>query len=248
VALVQFHVTTAGLPHAGAGPKEALHDGAGTQETVAVVAVVAPPAPTALMVQRSPAAPTARGSEPAHGTAPLDGVVPVQTWVHDVALVQFHVTTAAAPHAGAGPKEALQAGGPPVAMQETVAVAVPVEPSLPSALMVQVSPAAPTVYGPEPEHGTGPLDGVVPVQTWVHDVASAQLHVKTEVPPHAGAGPNDPVHIGRERQVVVVVAVAVVPLLPDALMVQVSPPAPTTREVEPVQATTPLEGVEPVQV
>ncbi len=59
--LTQFHVTTAALPHAGREPNEAVHDGAPpdpAHETVAVAVPVVPPAPTALMVQRSPAEPT----------------------------------------------------------------------------------------------------------------------------------------------------------------------------------------------
>ncbi len=79
-------------------------------------------------------------------------------------------------------------------------------------------------------------------------MASVQFHVSVAVPPHAGAGPNDPEHTGRFTHVVVAVAVAVVPPLPGALMVQVSPPAPTTTVVEPVHGTMPLDGVEPVQV
>ena len=82
-----------------------------------------------------------------------------------MALVQFQVTVEVPPHAGAGPNDALHAGGPLEPVHETIAVALPVVPSAPTALMVQVSPAEPTVYGPEPEHGTGPLDGEVPVQT-----------------------------------------------------------------------------------
>ncbi len=86
------------------------------------------------------------------------------------------------------------------------------------------------------------------MQTWVHEAASVQLQVSTEVPPHAGAGPKEPEHTGRARHVVLAVAIAVVPPLPVALMVQVSPPDPTTRGVEPVHGTVPLEGVEPVHV
>jgi len=76
---VQFQVTTAALPHAGAGPNDALHAGGGTQETEAEAMALAPPAPTALMVQVSPAPPTVRGTEPEQSTAPLEGVEPVQT-------------------------------------------------------------------------------------------------------------------------------------------------------------------------
>jgi len=73
-----------------------------------------------------------------------------------------------------------------------------------------------------------------------------QFQVTTAVPPHAGAGPNDAVQTGRDRQVVEAVAMAVVPPLPEALMVQVSPPTPTVTGVEPVHGTVPLEGVLPV--
>ena len=59
--------------------------------------------------------------------------------------MQFHVTTDALPHGGRGPKDAAHAGGPLAPRQETVAVAVPRLPSAPTALMVQVSPAVPTV-------------------------------------------------------------------------------------------------------
>ena len=100
-----------------------------------------------------------------HGAAPLETVVPVHAYSQDAALMQFQVTTAALPQAGRGPKEAVHAGAPPAPRQETVAVALAVVPPAPAALMVQVSPAAPTVYGREPVHGTTPLDGEVPVQT-----------------------------------------------------------------------------------
>jgi len=76
---VQFQVTTAALPHAGAGPNDALHAGGGTQLAEAEAMALAPPAPTALMVQVSPATPTVRGTEPAQSTTPLEGEVPVQT-------------------------------------------------------------------------------------------------------------------------------------------------------------------------
>ena len=79
-------------------------------------------------------------------------------------LVQLQVTTAAVPHAARGPNDALHEGAPP-SMHVVDALAVAVMPLAPTALMVQVSPAEPTVYGSEPEHGTGPLDGEVPVQT-----------------------------------------------------------------------------------
>ena len=79
--------------------------------------------------------------------------------------MQFQVTVEVPPHAGAGPNDALHAGGPLVPMHETDVVAVPVVPSTPTALMVQVSPEGPTVYGLDPEHGIEPLDGEVPVHT-----------------------------------------------------------------------------------
>jgi hypothetical protein len=166
--------------------------------------------------------------------------------LQDVALVQFQVATAVPPHAGAGPNDAEHTGGPLVPPQEIIAEALPAAPSAPTALMVQVSPAAPTVRGTEPAQSTAPLEGVVPVQTWVQDVASVQFQVTTAVPPHAGAGPNDAVQTGRARQVVEAEAMAVVPPLPEALMVQVSPAPPTVTGVEPVHGTVPLEGVLPV--
>jgi len=49
------------------------------QDTDAEAEVMAPPAPTALMVQVSPETPTVYGAEPLQGTAPLEGEVPVQT-------------------------------------------------------------------------------------------------------------------------------------------------------------------------
>ena len=76
---MQFQVTTAALPHAGAGPNDALHAGGGTQETEAEAMALAPPAPTALMVQVSPATPTGSAADPVQSTAPLEGVEPVQT-------------------------------------------------------------------------------------------------------------------------------------------------------------------------
>ena len=75
-----------------------------------------------------------------------------------------------------------------------------------------------------------------------------QFQVSTAVPPHAGAGPNEPVHVGRARHVVVAVAIADVPPLPGAVMVHVSPAEPIVNVVEPVHGTIPLDGVEPVQV
>ena len=79
-------------------------------------------------------------------------------------------------------------------------------------------------------------------------MASVQFQVSTEEPPHAGAGPNDPVHVGRVRHVVVAVAMAVVPPRPGAVMVHVSPAEPIASVVEPVHGTIPLDGVEPVHV
>lgn len=73
-----------------------------------------------------------------------------------------------------------------------------------------------------------------------------QFQVNTAAPPHLGAGPNAPVQTGGDRQAVVAVAVAAVPALPVALMVQVSPAVPTTKGDEPVHGTSPLDGVEPV--
>ena len=58
MASVQFQVTVDVPPHVGAGPNDALHAGSGTHDVVAVAVAVAPPAPTALMVQRSPEEPT----------------------------------------------------------------------------------------------------------------------------------------------------------------------------------------------
>ncbi len=49
------------------------------QDTDAEAEVMAPPAPTALMVHVSPEAPTVYGAEPLQATAPLEGEVPVQT-------------------------------------------------------------------------------------------------------------------------------------------------------------------------
>ena len=78
--------------------------------------------------------------------------------------MQLHVTVAASPQARRGPHEAVQLGGG-APTQDTDAVAVAVAPPVPTALMVQVSPALPTTKGVEPEHSTAPLDGEVPVQT-----------------------------------------------------------------------------------
>lgn len=50
----------------------------GQPQVVEADAEPEPPAPVALMVQVSPAAPTGSGADPVHGTDPLDGVVPVQ--------------------------------------------------------------------------------------------------------------------------------------------------------------------------
>ena len=81
-----------------------------------------------------------------------------------VVLVQLQVTVAAAPHATRGPNEALHDGAPP-SMHVIDADAVAVMPSAPTALMVHISPAEPTLKGPEPTQGTGPLEGVEPMQT-----------------------------------------------------------------------------------
>ncbi len=59
--LTQLQVTTAALPQAGREPNEAVQEGAPpapVHETVAEAVAVVPPAPTPLMVQRSPAEPT----------------------------------------------------------------------------------------------------------------------------------------------------------------------------------------------
>ena len=57
---MQLHETVAAAPQARRGPHEAvqLGRGASMHETEAVAVAAAPPAPTAWMVQRSPAAPT----------------------------------------------------------------------------------------------------------------------------------------------------------------------------------------------
>ena len=81
-----------------------------------------------------------------------------------VALEQFHVTVAAEPQVRTGPHVAVQLGRG-ASMHETVAVAVAVAPPAPTALMVQRSPTEPTVYGLDPEQGTEPLDGEVPVHS-----------------------------------------------------------------------------------
>jgi hypothetical protein len=59
-------------------------------------------------------------------------------------LVQLQVTTAGLPHDTRGPKDAVHVGAPP-AMQVVEAEAVALAPSAATALMVQVSPAAPTL-------------------------------------------------------------------------------------------------------
>lgn len=46
------------------------------EQVVEADAEPGPPAPDALIVQVSPAAPTGSGAEPEHATEPLDGVVP----------------------------------------------------------------------------------------------------------------------------------------------------------------------------
>ncbi len=73
-----------------------------------------------------------------------------------MASVQFQVTVDVPPQAGGGPNDALHEGS---GVHDVEAVAVAVAPPAP------VVPAEPTGYGIEPEHGTAPLDGVVPGQT-----------------------------------------------------------------------------------
>jgi hypothetical protein len=211
---------------------------------VLAVALPVPAAPVAVMVQLSPALPTGSDVEPAHARGPLLGEVPVQAYVHDVASVQFHVIVAAAPHAGGGPNEAVQRGTGVV--QPLVADAL-WEPPGPVALMVQLSPAAPTVRVEiEPAHATGPLLGEVPVQMYVHAVASAQFHVIVAAPPHTGGAPNAAEQRGAETHETMAVALSV-PLGLDALMVQLSPVGPTVNGCEPAHGTEPLVAMLPVQ-
>jgi len=54
-------------------------DAAGQEQVVEADADPEPPAPVALIVQVSPAAPTGSTAEPEQATEPLDGVVPEQT-------------------------------------------------------------------------------------------------------------------------------------------------------------------------
>ncbi len=214
-------------------------------QDVVAEALPLPPAPVALMVQVSPAGPTGSPVDPEHAMDPLLGVVPVQAYVHDVALVQFHVTVAGLPHAGREPNDNVQFGTGNV--QPVLAVALPVPPG-PVALRLQLSPAAPTATLVDPEHATGPPLVAVPVQAYVHVVASVQLHVSGVVPPQVGAPPKAAEQCGADTHPTVAVAESLVPPGPVALMVQVSPAGPTVTGDEPLQATAPPEDVVPVQV
>ena len=130
------------------------------QEVVAETLAL-PPTPVALRVQVSPATPTGRPDDPAHGTAPLLGVVPVQVYVHELASVQLQVTVAVPPHAGRVPNDTVQCGTGDV--QPVPAVALPVPPG-PVALRLHRSPAVPITMLVEPEHGTAPPLEAVPLQ------------------------------------------------------------------------------------
>ncbi len=80
-------------------------------------------------------------------------------------------------------------------------------------------------------------------------MASAQFHVTTAVPPHAGAVPNEAVHDGATPvHVVLAEEVPVVPLALVAVIVQLSPAEPTPTGAEPEHGAGPLTLVDPVQV
>lgn len=115
-----------------------------------------PPGPVAEIVQVSPAAPIANGVVPEHGSEPLPAALPVQSNVHAVASLQSHVTLDVGPQPS---NEPVHRGGRQVA----TTVAAPVPPT-PVPVMVQVSPAAPTANGVEPEHAIAPPAEAVPEQ------------------------------------------------------------------------------------
>lgn len=111
MASAQFQVTTAVPPHAGAVPNEAVHEGATPRHVVLADEVpVVPLALVALMVQLSPAEPTATGAEPEHGAGPLTVVDPVHAYSQRVAFEQLHVKVEGAPQAARADHEVVQLG------------------------------------------------------------------------------------------------------------------------------------------
>jgi hypothetical protein len=191
VASVQAHVAVVVPPHVGGVPNEAVQRGRLTQVVLAATDPV-PPGPVAVIEQFSPAAPTGSIALLLHDTGPLPGEVPVQVYAHAVASEQLHVTVALLPQLEGADHVAVQRGA---ATHDVLAVADPLPPA-PVAVMVHASPAAPTSSGAEPTHATGPLLGVLPVQVYVHDVASEQLHVTVALLPHAARSDHEAVHRG----------------------------------------------------
>ena len=150
VASLQLHETVEEAPHP---ENEAVQVGL---QVADADALPEPPGPVAFTVHDSPEAPAGIAALPVHATLPLPAVVPPQVYEHEVAFAQFHeiVELAQLPE-----NEAVHAG----AAQLPVAVALAVPPG-PVPVTTQFSPAEPTGIGVLPEHATGPLPGVVPVQ------------------------------------------------------------------------------------
>lgn len=120
--------------------------------------------------------------------------MPVQVYVHEVASVQFQVTTAVPPHAGGVPKDAVHVGATP--RHVVLAEAIPVVPLALVAVIVQLSPAEPTATGADPEHAVAPLTVVEPLHAYSQRVALAQLQVKVDGAPQAARGDHEAVQLG----------------------------------------------------
>lgn len=82
-------------------------------------------------------------------------------------------------------------------MQVVLADVEPIPPG-PAAVTVQFCPAESTLSSIEPEQARAPEPGDVPVHKYVHEVAPIQFHSTLAFPPHAGLGPNEPVHCGMQ--------------------------------------------------
>jgi hypothetical protein len=199
------------------------------------VTLPVPPGPVAEIVQLSPPAPIAKAVVPVHGSEPLPTALPVQSKVHAVAFLQSQDTFEVALQLS---NEPVQIGGKHVAV--VVAVAVP---PVPTPVMVQVSPAAPTANGVEPEHAIEPPADAVPEHAYEQLVASVHDQLIVEVSPQPLIVAEQ---AGFPAQAAFAVA-AVEPAGPVAWSVQCSPALPTIRSTEPLHAIAPEAVVVPVQ-
>jgi hypothetical protein len=220
VALVEFHVSVEVPPLATeVGFAVNVTVGAGATLTVAVAVLLEPPAP--LQVNEYD---VADASGPVLWL-PLAALLPFQPpeAVHEVALVEFHVSVEAPPL----PTEVGFAVNVTVGAGTTVTLAL-------ATLLVPPAPVQVNEYEPaivrEPVLWV-PLVGLVPLQLpeAVHEVALVELHVSVEVPPLATeVGFADSVTVTVPGTVTVAVATLLVPPAPtqvkEYMVVAVSAP------------------------